>query len=74
MNLAIVQYFYRKVIAPQCFRGGDGLRHDNFTNLDRHNKLSTKWEGHYNIIKIVAPDSYYAEDREGIKLPQLFNV
>lgn len=54
------------------FVGDMVWRMNEFTHHVKINKLSPKWEGSYNVVIIVYPNTHVLEGMQGVKLKNTF--
>ena len=65
--------YHERRIRERTLQVGDLVLRRVMTMKNKH-KLSTPWEGPYNIAKVIRPDTYKLKDSDGNILTNSWNI
>jgi hypothetical protein len=71
--LAVLRKYYNKNVKERFFVVGDLVLKWN-TNQDGTHKLSSPWEGPFEVTEVTWPTSYWLAYLDGIELPNSWHI
>nr|GFC84669.1 reverse transcriptase domain-containing protein [Tanacetum cinerariifolium] len=72
---AMMEKYYNTRVRNTSFKPGDPVyRSNEASHMEDGGKLKTKWEGPYEVTKVLGKGAYKLRDRNGNTLPRTRNI
>ncbi|GJR16891.1 hypothetical protein Tco_0965418 [Tanacetum coccineum] len=72
---AKMEKYYNSKICGTSFKPGDIVyRNNDASHATNIGKLGPKWEGPYEVTKVLGKGAYKLKDRKGNELPRTWNI